>query len=539
MKRLTLLVIALVLSFGSAFANNVQISNVTIINNGPGAIQVQFDLKWDNSWRTNVGPANYDGAWVFFKFKAPGGKWEQLFMTGSNNVIPAGFDFYQTKNFMVGAMIYRDASNMGIGSVSITGVKLGVTNVLPYDIDLRGMAIEMVYVPAPTFRPLFGDGDGVNESVNALHYADNTATTGSLALTKCDANSMDDAKLETDGIYVYSNDTLQTTNPISSLDAFPTMKAVWCMKYELSQAGYRDFLNTLDSQQQATRTDAAPTSVRGTTAFTTPVGNFLVIDTPATATKAAVYSCNRNGNGVHNESADGEWDACSNLKWTDLAAFLDWSGLAPMSEIQFERMARGTSSAGANLAVLGEFAWGDTTITNGSYTLTGTGSANELASNASATRGNANYGNAAASAASLRNGIFATSTSNRRTSGASFYGIMELSGNLQEMCICLGNVAGRSCKYVPNGDGRLSALGNAQLNPGGGGFWPGMEGNFSLGVANACVLNCEVTSFAGIRLRGGGNTDAASVLAIADRSVVFQPTSRTGGRGGRGVLNFR
>ncbi|MBL0097508.1 MAG: hypothetical protein IPP46_14240 [Bacteroidetes bacterium] len=47
----------------------------------------------------------------------------------------------------------------------------------------------MVYIPALVgSRPVFGDGDGTTESVNALHYSDNLATnqfcaSGSVTLT--------------------------------------------------------------------------------------------------------------------------------------------------------------------------------------------------------------------------------------------------------------------------------------------------------------------------------------------------------------------
>ena len=471
MKSFILFLSLFIVGTSVSRANNVEMNNVSIINNGPGKITVKFDLSWENSWRINIGPANHDGVWVFFKYRTSDGKWAHINLTGANNSIPSNFSIFQNSGTnKVGAMIHRSASNMGTGNVSIANIQLGVNNTLPYDIDVRGFALEMVYAPAPPYRPFFGDGDGTNESTNALHYVDNTATTNGVFPMKCDPNSMDDGKLENDGIYVFSNDTIQFTNPIGSLVPFPTMKAVWCMKYELSQAGYRDFLNTLDATQQATRTETAPTSARGSSAYTSPVGNYIVIDTPATASKAAVYSCNRNGNAVHNEDGDGEWDACAYIKWTDLAAFLDWSGLAPMSELQYERLARGVSSAGPNPAILGEYAWGDTTITNGTYTLTGVGSANELASNASTTLGNANYGGTFFSAVTLRNGIFATANSNRRTSGASYYGIMEMSGNINEYTISLGTNAGRSCGYVPNGDGNISALGNAQLQAGSGGF---------------------------------------------------------------------
>ncbi len=246
MKKSSLLLVAILICIFPAAANNVQLTNLSILNNGPGNIQVKFDVSWDNSWRSTVGQANYDGVWVFFKYKDISGNWKHITMTGNNNVVPTGYDVYQTNDFLkVGAMLYREPTNLGIGTSTISDVKLGVVNTLPYDIDVRGFAIEMVYIPAPAIRPYFGDGNGTLESTNAFHYTNNTATTSSVLPMLTDANGGDDAKLDNDGIYVYSNDTIQMTNPIGSLDPFPTMKAEWCMKYEISQAQYRDFLNAL------------------------------------------------------------------------------------------------------------------------------------------------------------------------------------------------------------------------------------------------------------------------------------------------------
>ena len=541
MKTRYLLLLLLFCSSGAALANNVQITNVSIVNGGPGAIQVKFDLTWENSWRTVVGPANYDGVWVFFKYKQPGGDWVHLNLTGNNNVIPAGFDVFQNNGTnKTGAMIYREPTNLGVGNVSVTGIQLGAISTLPYNIDVRGFAVEMVFVPAPSgARPVFGDGNGTTESLNALHYTNNTATNNSVLPMLCDANGFDDTELETDGIYVYSNDTIQTTNPIGVLEPFPTMKALWCMKYEISQAGYRDFLNTLDSQQQVTRTSVAVTSATGTSALSGGSNrNFIEVATPGAFNTPAIYGCDANGNNVYNEVADGEYIACNFLAWTDVAAYLDWSGLAPMSELQYERMCRGNTSAGGNAAVLGEYAWGTATIFASSYTLTNPGNANEVASNASASVGNAAY-TTTSSAGPLRNGIFATGVSNRTTSGASFYGIMEMSGNMPEYCIMLGCRAGRSCHFVPNGNGVLSNLGNAQLSVGGAGFWPGMEGNLNLAATTTCSGTCEVTSSGGIRFRGGSIGEAATFLSISDRGSIFTPTARASNRGGRGVLYIR
>jgi hypothetical protein len=188
--------------------------------------------------------------------------------------------------------------------------------------------------------------------------------------------------------------------------------------------------------------------------------------------------------------------------------------------------------------VLGEYAWGTNTIFASNYTISGSSTAAEIASNASGSLGNAAYATTS-STGPLRSGVFATATSNRITSGASFYGVMEMSGNMPEYCISLGSVAGRSCRFVPNGNGNISALGNAQLSIGGAGFWPGMEGNLNLTLANTCIGTCEVTGAGGMRFRGGSIGDLASSLVVSDRGTVFTPTARASNRGGRGVLYIR
>ena len=463
-----------------------------------------------------------------------------MIMTGNNNVIPAGVDVYQTTDFnKAGAMIYREAN--GSGSMNVTNIKLGVSNSLPYDIDVKGFAIEMVYIPAPPVRPFYGDGDGVTESLNAFHYTDNTHTSASVIPLKCDVNSYDDAELDADGIYIYSNDTIQTTNPLGSLDPFPTMKALWCMKYEITQGAYRDFLNTLSYDQQVNHTTNAPNSAMGTGALAVSGTNrnFIEIKTQGVSNiTPAVYGCDANGNNVFDETSDGEWIACGFLNWPDVAAYLDWGGLAPMSELQFERICRGVSSSGAQVPVPGEFAWGDNSITTTAFVLSGNYSASELVTNAGTLTGNGtNTSNV--TGGPLRNGIYATTTSNRLTSGAGFYGTMEMSGNVEEYVIGIGTVAGRSVEVVPNGNGSISAAGYAQLPVGGSGFWPGMEGNNSLIVVNTCSGTCEVTGGAGAVLKGGSYAHSTVALAVSYRSYFTPALLRVAYRGGRGVLYLR
>jgi len=315
------------------------------------------------------------------------------------------------------------------------------------------------------------------------------------------------------------------------------------MKYELSQAGYRDFLNTLTFTQQVNRTAVSPTAAVGTLALTTfgnQYRNYVAIKTPSNGVTPAVYGCDANGNISFDEAADGEWVSCSFLSWQDAAAYLDWSGLAPMTEFQYEYMCRGVSSAGSNPASYGEFAWGNNTACSITYNLSGPVTAAELVSNPCAPPlGNILDFNTSNNVfGPIRNGVFAVSGGSRISSGASYFGVMDLSGGLAEYAITVGTVAGRSTRYTPNGDGNISANGYAQLSIGANGFWPGMEGNISNSTVNTCASTCEVTGYAGLILRGGHWFANASNCAIAYRGLLGS-NGRNYYNGCRGVLDIR
>ena len=81
--------------------------------------------------------------------------------------------------------------------------------------------------------------------------------------------------------------------------------------------------------------------------------------------------------------------------------------------------------------------------------------------------------------APLRVGIFADSTSTRAAAGATYWGVMNMSDNVFEMCIGLGWnnaswISGRSFQGV-HGDGQLEANGRANVAkwaiPGDGDRW--------------------------------------------------------------------
>lgn len=516
MKKI-LLCFMLVISFFSVsltgIANNIRISNVSVL---PGSNQIQFDLAWDNSWRSDV-LQNWDAAWVFMKYRDVDGSWKHLAFTNSNNTAPAGYTLIVASDNN-GAFLYRSLA--GNGNNTITGIKLGIPSQHALGVyDIKVFGIEMVYIPTGAFWA----GDN---GVSANSYIVQNSTTPVLV----DQNIT--------GIYdplaggaVPLNDFSSSLNP----SYIPTgYNGFYCMKYEITQGAYRDFLNTLTYSQQVSRTSVAPSSSIGTIALMGSESSraYIHIATPGLnigVNAAAVYGCDANNNNVFNEAADGEWVACNYLSWPDLTAYLNWACLAPMSELQYEKICRGPLQP-----VSGEFPWGTNLASNNIYLMTNTGAANESISNPS---GTANEGNSinlitdALIAGPVRNGIFATASSDRITSGGAFYGVMEMGGNMWERVISTATLKGRSYRGV-NGTGQISASGNAVAHY----SWPGTV--FCL-FCETGEINGSVNAD-GLMYRGGSSHWGTSYMRTSDRSILESGagTVRYIDQGGRGVRNL-
>ena len=62
----------------------------------------------------------------------------------------------------------------------------------------------------------------------------------------------------------------------------------------------------------------------------------------------------------------------------------------------------------------------------------------------------------------FRVGIFANDSSSRISSGASYYGIMDMSKNVNEIVISISSNSARTLSYKMHGDGILNASGQSQ-----------------------------------------------------------------------------
>jgi formylglycine-generating enzyme required for sulfatase activity len=473
-------------------ANDIVVSNISLTdeNATEDYVMVQFDLSWENSWRISNGSANWDAAWVFVKYRLSGGEWQHVSLNNNGHsgtaaaidagLLDPGSAFNATTNPALGVFIYRSAD--GTGNSSITGAQLRWNygaNGVPDDaiVDVKVFAIEMVYVPEGAFAA----GSGGNEYAAFYKYP---TTTNAYQITS--ENTIVVGTATNNLYYPWITNGGDQGGPIPS--TFPKGYAgFYCQKYEISQQQYVDFLNTL------TQTQANNRKYNGSD-----------------------YRYAITGTTIGSYATTNPYVACNFLSWMDGAAYSDWAGLRPMTELEYEKACRGTVAPVAN-----EYAWGTNTVAGSAYTLDNDGATDEgITANYSTSAGNASYAPTGGGIdGPLRVGIFAANAANsgRITAGASYYGIMELSGNLYERTVTVGNAAGRAYTGA-HGNGALNGNGHADVTA-----WPGLTGG-------------EVTGADGSGFRGGGWIIDATFLRASDRNfAAYTGTIRAYSYGFRAV----
>jgi formylglycine-generating enzyme required for sulfatase activity len=486
------------LSSSTLFGNNLVVSAGSRVlpytsNN------VTFTITWDNSWNVSGLPGNHDAAWIFIKFRECGasGQWNHALLstTMANHTLASSLSFAKpivttdkwgnAGAFNNGAMIRR--SSIGLGTttgtvtLNIVGSATGVVfdPLLEYDIAVVG--IEMVQVRQ-------GDntvGDGYNSN---FHFA---------AMPIAGLLPMTFSSEATTQIVTYIGN--YSTN-VPAL--FPKgYDEFYCMKYEITQGQYTNFLNNI--------------GVLGTQRYYVPGYSYMYNITYA----SGVYTT------TGNTAGDVTDRTMTYFSPQDLLTYLDWAALRPMTEFEFERACRGNDPAFS-----GSYAWGTAPIVE-AINISGATSGVEVCTNVGA---NCNYygttpnfipaGGALFTGSNvgycpLAAGIFARdATVTREATGATYWGIMEMSGNMWEFAIqpdlTDGN-PGTSSPYTGLwGNGQISATGLYDVTN-----WP------------------TTTRFA---FRGGShqtNVGVNSALQVSSRTGINQTnyTNRSYDWGGRGV----
>ena len=482
MKTTITLVLSILISY-VCLGNNIQVSNITLENANAttNTVQIEFDLSWENSWRLSSGPSNWDAAYLFVKFRVDGGPWNNARINLANFVAPVG-SMIQVAPNSAGAFIYRDSD--GSGNFDLQDVQLewnyGANGVQDDAIiDIQVFAIEMVHIPQESF---YVGGTGGTE---AGKFYQHPSTNTSYQITSEAAISVG----PTNGFLNYDSDG-DGLGPIPA--AYPKgFGAFYIMKYELTEGQWIGFFNSLSETQKANR-DLTGESGKNTDL----VVNGNTISWAGGSTNATTEVPDR---------------ACGYLSMGDMLAYMDWSGLRPITELEYEKSARGPVFPKA-----GEFAWGNANIfSTETYTYSNQGQPSENITNLGELTGNAAYSATTGSNGPVRSGIFAASATNknREETGGSYYGVMELSGNHYERVVTVGTPRGRLFTGV-HGNGIIGSTGNSTASN-----WP------------------LFTTGDGGSYRGGGWINGADLLRVSDRfdgaSLIPGSSSRIGIRAAR------
>lgn len=503
---------------GLAHANNIRIIGKPVLEDKDTTaktVMIKFDIAWDNSWMTTK-PENHDAAWIFVKCW-DGEAWNHVYLEEDHMVagskdpakaVNAGLVYYvsdregkNTKQEMkleagysyawkqwkvkptedsvkcvVGFFLRRDT--YGAGHVVVPGVAFKWNYASQGFVDgddlvVKVFAVEMVYVPKGGFY-LGGKG-------TASWQTGSFTTNGNTFGTPMFVNSEDAIKVEntSDANTLWAaGDCMGETGTIPA--GYPKgYNAFYIMKYEMTQEAYVEFLNTLNQGQQNNRINGDLNAL-GVNSFAwgsdiSAYRNGIKIKQAA---PTVVFGMDGNFNNTYNETdkvkydsrdtlirnIDGQDVAVNFVSMWDLWAYAEFSGLRPMTELEYEKACRGPREP-----VNDEFAWGSVTIVfffgNGQAWTdyrTGTERPQALYNSGASVALSAWWWNNQA-VGPVRVGMFADSTTTRAASGASYWGVMNMSDNVAEMCMSASWNEGRS--FVgSHGSGRLDGNGNAVNN---------------------------------------------------------------------------
>jgi len=478
----------LILNVSIIFASGLQIKNVTYDTLNQ---RIFFTVKWDYSWYIDdVPPYNHDAVWIFMKYKY-NGMWYHLHVDTNQlaHWISEPYLGVFPRRDSVGVIIRR--IQKGKGNI-YADVSLSVDPHYPPD-AIRVFGIEMVWIPEGPFYV------GDNASINTLRRKDTllpyyiTGENITIDSLTCQC---------------------QFQMPALISPSFPKgYRGFYIMKYEITQKAYVDFLNTLTYTQQESRTVAPPnmpprTPAMGNNAFTY-MNYIIIVESGSPPSSPATYGVDGNNNGIPDEWDDGSTKAMNFLNWYDLTAYLDWAGLSPMTELEFEKACRGF-----NYPVPGEFAWGTPFIVDANTIINPNTPLEKAIDTIPLGYGIASHGYSGPQGP-LRNGFANRVSSTPALTGASYFGVFEMSGNVWELVVSISDTG--ITFTGGNGDGYIDAMGNANQNG-----WTSVHGaGYKGGAWNSGIYQV------------GSYRD----LAVSDRYyITLTPSLRRNTSGGRGVM---
>ena len=433
-------------------------------------MSVALDVGWAGSWRGPhrpswvASPENWDAVWLFVKYRVGSGPWHHAPLSQTGHVVPATMGVAPSLDGR-GVFLYR--ASAGTGDLWVRDVQLLCDlgqDAVPStaDTEIRVFGLEMVLVPPGSFYLGSGGTDssmfrsrGTKRPFLVEEQAPIELGVGDRRLnwtvTKCSGKP--------EGM---------------SHRHFPTgVDGFYIMKYPVTRGQYAGFLNTLTEEQAGARLIPRVNALEGL----------------ASRPKYEIE-----GERPGEFYAPLPQRAMDWLGWSDGVAFCAWAGLRPMTELEYEKAARGPLSPVAN-----EFVWGSTEI----WCPRRRNTSGEEGGRALSDRANAMFANNLSfGPGDVDVGHFGALGRTRVQAGAGYYGVLDLSGGLWEQVVSIGHPSGQSYTGA-HGSGELDAQGYAQVTD-----WPAVDGS---GGPRTPPLR-------GTGLRGGSFQEDARFLRVSDRT---------------------
>ncbi len=402
-------------------ASDVRITHSELMYDSDAAspLRLKVTMAWDNAWKNDK---NHDAVWLFSRMIHRYG-WGGLVLKFK----PKGHSFVADHSGQ-GLFPHLEVSpdSLGVfvslhknhrGNVSWTIVfemDESITQNRRFSVggyDVRTYGIEMVYIPEGPFY--LGDKDTTAQSYAAFYQADNKGNPAALYRVQSEAEA--EVGKKKGQLYYHSSNGYRGDQQGPVPATFPKgFQAFYCMKYEITQGQYADFLNAIPDQATSFR------------------ANF----------GGKHYYQNRGTISLQGDSyvAASPQRPLNYVSWDDGCAFSDWAGLRPMTEWEFTKACRGPVEP-----VPHEYPWGN-----------------------SSKSGVLRYVSVETDELVMAPGIDESELTdpNKFVFAASYYWVMDLAGSLWERVVTVGHPTGRAFEGS-HGDGNISEYGFAQ-NP----DWP-------------------------------------------------------------------
>jgi formylglycine-generating enzyme required for sulfatase activity len=390
MRRAILLLGATLLA-SPAHAGGLQLGRPRVVEG-----RVELDVAWRNAWSNE---RNHDAAWIVLRTPdATGGSVLRLDPRGAARAVGARAGKVVISEDGVGCFLHL--GEPWRGDVSWT-VSLPLSGEVSAPADLEACALEMVLVPAGPFE--LGDDHPQAREFGSFYRCGAEGGPAGTFRVESEAEipigaSAGSLHYDDGGRAIYRGDR---QGPLPA--AFPKgTRAFYLMKYELRQGTYAAFLDSLPESWRARR---APLDLEDEQASTCGIER---LEDGRFAARAPERPANF-------------------VTWDDTAAFADWMGLRPMTELEFEKAARGPARP-----VPLDYPWG-------------TAARDAFQRRVLPSRDLAHADEASESD---------LSDATRERHGASWCWVLDLSGSLWERVVSAGHPLGRAFRGT-HGDGAL------------------------------------------------------------------------------------